>query len=90
MQNNTQEAKKLRKSLTGTVTSDKMDKTIVVRVKDLSVHPKYKKIIKRHSKFKVHDEKNQAKIGDIVKIAETRPISKYKRWHLLEVVNKRA
>ncbi|MDL2294577.1 30S ribosomal protein S17 [Ruminococcaceae bacterium OttesenSCG-928-D13] len=78
----------LRKTRNGTVVSDKMDKTIVVAVKDSVRHPLYKKIIKRTVKFKAHDEKNECGIGDRVTIMETRPISKDKRWRLLKVIEK--
>lgn len=78
----------LRKSRVGKVVSDKMDKTIVVAIEDNVQHPLYKKIIKRTSKFKAHDEKNEAKAGDRVKIMETRPLSKDKRWRLVEIVEK--
>ncbi len=78
----------LRKTRTGTVVSDKMDKTIVVAVKDSIKHPLYKKIVKRTVKFKAHDEENQAGIGDRVTIMETRPISKDKRWRLVKVIEK--
>jgi small subunit ribosomal protein S17 len=77
-----------KKEFTGTVISDKMQKTIIVRIMCLTKHPKYKRIIKKYNKFKVHDEKNIAKIGDIVRIEETRPLSKDKRFRLLEVVKK--
>ena len=73
----------------GQVVSDKGDKTISVLIYRLMKHSKYKKYIKRKSVFKAHDEKNQAKTGDTVKIYETRPLSKTKRWKLLEVVNKK-
>lgn len=86
MQNNSQKTR--RRILTGVVTSDKMDKTIVIQVMRLTKHPKYKKVIKRFSSFKAHDEKNIAKTGDTVKIIESRPLSKDKRWRLLEVVKK--
>ena len=76
----------LKKKLTGIVTSDKMNKTIVVRVDSMGLHYKYPKLIKRSVKFKVHDEKNTAKTGDKVKIIESRPLSKDKRWRLLEVI----
>ena len=79
-------ARTQRKVLTGRVTSDKMDKTIVVQVDRLKRHTLYGKIIRRHNKYKVHDENNTAKIGDIVKIIESRPISKEKRWALVEVL----
>ena len=72
----------------GTVVSDKMDKTIVVAIVDNVSHPLYKKIIKRTVKFKAHDEKNEAKTGDRVRIMETRPLSKDKRWRLVEIVEK--
>lgn len=70
----------------GVVLSDKMDKTIVVRVKRLSRHSRYGRIIKRATKFKVHDEKNQAKVGEKVRIMQTRPLSKEKRWRLVNIV----
>ena len=78
----------LRKSRTGTVLSDKMDKTIVVAVRDSVQHPLYKKIVKRTVKFKAHDEKNEAGVGDRVVIMETRPISKDKRWRLMKIIEK--
>jgi len=77
-----------RKGFTGVVVSDKMQKTIVVRVMHMSKHPKYGKIIRSYNKFKVHDEKGIAKIGDIVHIRETRPLSKDKRFRLIDVVKK--
>jgi len=85
-----QESKKTRvqKEMIGTVISAKPNKTIVVRVSHLAVHPIFKKTIKKYNKFKAHDEKNEAKTGDAVKIRETRPISKDKRWRLIEVVKK--
>ena len=78
----------LRKTRVGTVVSDKMDKTIVVAIVDNVSHPLYKKIMKRTVKFKAHDEKNEAKTGDRVRIMETRPLSKDKRWRLVEIVEK--
>lgn len=75
-----------RKVKTGKVVSDKMDKTIVVSVETYKKHKLYGKRLKVTNKFKVHDEKNEAKIGDIVKIAETRPLSKDKHWRLVEIV----
>ena len=75
-----------RKEMIGTVLSDKMDKTIVVRVDRLVRHPKYAKVVKRSSKFKVHDEEKKAKVGDKVKVVETRPLSKEKRWRLVQVL----
>lgn len=77
-----------RKIRTGTVISDKMDKTVVVKVERVVKHPVYKKIIKRSNKFKVHDEKNECSVGDKIKIIETRPLSKEKRWRLLEIVER--
>jgi small subunit ribosomal protein S17 len=77
-----------RRVMTGTVVSDKMDKTIVVAVERSVTHPLYGKIVKRTSKFKVHDEKNECAVGDKVKIMETRPLSKEKRWRLVEVLEK--
>jgi len=88
MQNEAKAAVKVRKLVTGVVTSDKMDKTIVVKVTSLDKHPKYRKTVKKHNSFKVHDEKNEAKKGETVKITETRPLSKQKRWRLIEVVGK--
>ncbi|NLW78840.1 MAG: 30S ribosomal protein S17 [Ruminococcaceae bacterium] len=82
------EQRNLRKTRVGTVVSDKMDKTIVVAVRDSVQHPLYKKIIKRTVKFKAHDEKNECAIGDRVTIMETRPLSKDKRWRLLKVIEK--
>ena len=70
----------------GVVLSDKMDKTCVVHVSRLTQHPEYKKTVKKFINLKVHDEKNEAKEGDTVKIEETRPLSKEKRWRLIEVV----
>jgi len=77
-----------RKSMTGTVTSDKMEKTITVNVETAKQHPLYRKIIKTSKKYKAHDENNEAKTGDVVKIMETRPLSKDKRWKLTEIVQK--
>ncbi|MDD6188030.1 MAG: 30S ribosomal protein S17 [Clostridiales bacterium] len=77
-----------RKTRTGKVVSDKMDKTIVVAVEDRVAHPLYKKIIKRTYKLKAHDEKNECGVGDIVRVMETRPLSKDKRWRLVEIIEK--
>ena len=82
------ENRKLRKTRTGIVTSDKMDKTITVSVFDHVKHPLYKKYIKRTVKLHAHDEKNECGIGDTVRVMETRPTSKTKRWRLLEIVEK--
>ncbi|HIX94781.1 MAG TPA: 30S ribosomal protein S17 [Candidatus Gemmiger excrementipullorum] len=78
----------LRKTRVGTVVSDKMDKTIVVAVKDSVQHPLYKKILKRTKKFKAHDENNEAGIGDRVEIMETRKLSKDVNWRLVKIVEK--
>ena len=78
----------LRKTRTGRVVSDKMDKTIVVAVEDHVRHPLYKKIVKRTYKLKAHDENNECRTGDTVKVMETRPLSKDKRWRLVEIVEK--
>ena len=78
----------LRKTRVGVVVSDKMDKTIVVAVKDSVQHPLYKKILKRTKKFKAHDENNQCGVGDKVLVMETRPLSKDKRWRVVEIIEK--
>ena len=78
----------LRKPRVGVVVSDKMDKTIVVAVKDSVQHPLYKKILKRTKKFKAHDENNEAGIGDRVEIMETRKFSKYVNWRLVRIIEK--
>ena len=78
----------LRKTRTGKVVSDKMDKTIVVAVEDHVRHPLYNKIVKKTYKLKAHDENNECNIGDTVKVMETRPLSKDKRWRLVEIIEK--
>ena len=78
----------LRKVRTGKVVSDKMDKTIVVAVVDNVKHPLYNKIVKRTYKLKAHDEENQCGIGDRVRVMETRPLSKDKRWRLVEIIER--
>ena len=78
----------LRKTRTGKVVSDKMDKTIVVAIEDHVKHPLYGKIVKRTYKLKAHDEKNECSIGDTVKVMETRPLSKDKSWRIVEIVEK--
>ncbi len=78
----------LRKTRVGKVVSNKMDKTIVVAIEDHVKHPLYKKIVKRTYKLKAHDEMNECNIGDTVKVMETRPLSKDKRWRLVEIVEK--
>jgi len=82
------EERNLRKTRTGKVVSNKMQKTIVVAVEDHVKHPLYKKIVKRTYKLKAHDEENACNIGDIVKVMETRPLSKDKRWRLVEIIEK--
>lgn len=79
---------KKQKTMTGIVVSDKMNKTVVVKVEYNRIHPLYKKYVKKSKKFKAHDEKNECKIGDFVKIASTRPLSKEKFWEVIEVVVK--
>jgi small subunit ribosomal protein S17 len=76
----------LRKERIGIVVSNKMQKTIVVQIRRKALHPGYGKVIEKAVKFKAHDEKNQAKVGDRVRIVETRPLSKDKRWRLVEVL----
>ncbi len=78
----------LRKTRVGIVSSNKMDKTIVVSVLDSVKHPLYKKVIKRTVKFKAHDENNECNIGDRVEIMETRPLSRDKRWRLVRIIEK--
>ena len=78
----------LRKTRTGKVVSDKMDKTIVVAIEDHVKHPLIGKIVKKTVKLKAHDEKNECGIGDTVKVMETRPLSKDKRWRLVEIIEK--
>jgi small subunit ribosomal protein S17 len=83
-----QTARKHRKERTGEVVSDKMDKTIVVRVERRFRHPRFKKVVTQYKKFYAHDEKEEAKVGDTVRIQETRPLSKSKSWRLVEIVEK--
>ena len=78
----------LRKTMIGVVTSDKMDKTIVVTVSDSVKHPLYKKVVKRTYKLKAHDEANEAHVGDTVEVMQTRPLSKDKRYRLVSIVEK--
>lgn len=77
-----------RKTRTGVVVSDKMDKTVVVAIKTKVPHPLYGKMVNRSRRFSVHDEENSCGVGDTVRIMETRPISKTKRWRLVEIINK--
>lgn len=81
---------RLNKVMTGVVVSDKMDKTVVVLVSRMVKHPTYKKYIKRRAKFMAHDEQNSARMGDTVEIIESRPLSKFKRWRLTRIVERRA
>ena len=83
--NASQQERGLRKTRTGEVVSTKMDKTIIVKFVTRVPHPRFRKIIKQVKKFYVHDEKNEAKVGDRVTIAETRPLSRLKRWRLVEI-----
>ncbi|MBI3413782.1 MAG: 30S ribosomal protein S17 [Verrucomicrobia bacterium] len=78
-----------RKERVGEVVSDKMDKTIIVEVQRRFPHPKFKKVLTSYKKFYAHDEKNEAKMGDSVRIEETRPLSKTKRWRLVEIVTRK-
>jgi len=82
------EERNLRKTRVGIVVSDKMDKTITVAIQDNVRHPLYNKIVKKTYKLKAHDEKNDAKIGDTVRVMETRPLSKDKRWRLVEIMER--
>ena len=82
------EERNLRKTRTGKVVSDKMDKTIVVAIQDNVKHPLYNKIVKRTYKLKAHDEMNECNVGDTVKVMETRPLSKDKRWRLVEIIER--
>jgi len=82
------ENRNLRKTKTGVVSSNKMDKTITVKVERKVKHPLYGKFVKKSTSFHAHDEKNECSIGDLVKIMETRPLSKSKRWRLVEVLEK--
>ena len=82
------EERALRKTRVGRVVSDKMEKTVVVAVEDSYKHPKYGKIMRRTYKLKAHDENNECGIGDTVKVMETRPLSKDKRWRIVEIIEK--
>ena len=82
------EARNMRKTAVGRVVSDKMDKTVVVAIQDSVKHPLYKKVIKRTVKHKAHDENNECRVGDRVRIMETRPLSKDNRWRLVEIMEK--
>lgn len=80
--------RRIRKSFFGVVVSNKMDKTVVVKVERLVRHPQYRKIVRRFSKFKAHDVENRCQVGDKVAIVETRPLSKEKRWRVKEIIKK--
>ena len=82
------ETRNIRKTRTGVVVSDKMDKTIVVAIKENLRHPLYSKVIRRTYKLKAHDENNECNIGDKVEVMETRPLSKDKRWRLVSIIEK--
>lgn len=82
------EERNRRKERVGVVVSDKMDKSLVVAIKDREKHPLYGKFVKKTKKFHVHDEKNEAHVGDTVHIMETRPLSKTKRWRLVEIIER--
>lgn len=84
----TEQKRAFRKVRVGYVVSDKMEKTVVVEVQDLKSHPLYKKVMKHRTRFKAHDEDNQCGVGDRVRIMETRPISRDKRWRVVEIVEK--
>ncbi|HNQ59224.1 MAG TPA: 30S ribosomal protein S17 [Bacteroidales bacterium] len=82
------ETRNLRKERIGVVVSNKMDKTIVVKVERRLMHPKYGKFVKRSTKFKVHDQNNDCNVGDVVRIMETRPLSREKCWRLVEIIER--
>ena len=82
------EERALRKTRVGEVVSNKMDKTVVVAIRDNVKHPVYNKIVKRTTKIHVHDENNECRVGDKVEVMETRPLSKTKRWRLVEIIEK--
>ena len=88
--NETIEERRNVKTRTGLVVSDRMDKTIVVQLEKLVMHPIYKKFVRRRVKYKVHDETNEARIGDTVLIEETRPLSRHKRWRIKSITNRAA
>jgi len=79
-------AREQRRALVGRVVSDKMDKTVVVRVERLTRHPLYGKVIRHHKRYKAHDEENACKVGDLVRITESRPISREKRWMVTDIL----
>lgn len=81
-----QETVKTKKVMTGTVVSNKMDKTVVVAVERKFIHPTFKKVVKRTKKFRCHDEKNECSVGDFISMGEVRPLSKTKRWNLVKIL----
>ena len=83
-------ARSLRKTRTGTVVSDRQDKTLVVKIERRAPHPRYHKVVTHSKKYYVHDENNEARTGDVVEIMETRPLSKLKRWRLISIVRRAA
>jgi len=82
------DGKPSRKTITGTVVSDRMDKSITIEWEIRKKHPVYKKFVKRHMKIKAHDEKNEASVGDLVRIVGTRPVSKHKSWRVVDILQK--
>ncbi len=82
------EERKDRKTRTGRVVSDKMDKTVVVAIEEITAHPVYGRRIRRTKKLKAHDEENQARVGDTVRVMETRPLSREKRWRVVEILER--
>jgi len=88
METQSNEARGQRKIRMGRVVSDKMDKTVVVELERRFPHPIYRRIVRRTNRIKVHDERNECRVGDVIRVMETRPLSKEKRWRLLEVVRK--
>jgi small subunit ribosomal protein S17 len=84
----TPETQSTRRTVIGVVTSDKMDKTIAVAVERLTLHPRFKKYVREISRYKAHDETEEARVGDKVRIAETRPLSKTKHWRLVDIVER--
>lgn len=84
----TESQRGMRKTQVGTVVSDKMDKTVVVAVERMVTHPLYKRTLRRIKKFKAHDEENSCRAGDLVRIVETRPLSKEKRWRVVEIIRR--
>ncbi len=88
MAEETKTVRGLRKTRSGTVISDRQDKTIVVRVDRRAAHPRYRKVVTHSKRYYVHDENNEARKGDVVQIRETRPLSKLKRWHLVSITQR--